>query len=55
MKDCKELLIEKQMAINELLQKSQKNLAKYRGLPNKRIRSSTRRSPRTNRRGSGRD
>ena len=41
MKDCKELLIEKQMAINELLQKSQKNLAKYRGLPNKRIRSST--------------
>lgn len=41
MKDCKELLIEKQTAINELLQKSQKNLAKYRGLPNKRIRSST--------------
>ena len=41
MKDYKELLIEKQTAISELLQKSQRNLVKYRGLPNKRIRTST--------------
>ncbi len=41
MKDYKELLVEKEAAIDKLLLKSQKNLAKCKGLPNKRIRVST--------------